>query len=169
MHDVLGTNYALMDFLSRAIRVMLAAISTTCASPPRTLSNACKLVELSWRFELLKDKAPLSSGLVRHRPSRQPRQAAILFPDRKSIEIGKDRSCVLCRKVYLRHLLMPGNHPVHNLCLQLSGREPGVNIPHRRGYLERAVANGFHGVATPALLLKDRLSSSLQLVIPGGI
>jgi len=33
----------------------------------------------------------------------------------------------------------------------------------------QSVANGFHGVATPALLLKDRLSSSLQLVVSGGI
>ena len=107
-------------------------------------------MKLSWGFKLLhKDKAPLNSELVRHRPSRQPQQTATLFPNCKSIEIGKDRSRVLFGKVYLRHLLMPGNHPVHDLCLQLSWREPGVNIAHRRGYLERAVANGFHGVATP--------------------
>lgn len=94
---------------------------------------------------------------------------ASLFPDCESIEIGKDRGCVLFGEIDLRHLLMPGNHPVHDLCPQLLGCEAGVNITHRRSYLERAVTNSFHGVAAPALLLKDCFSSSLQLVVPGCI
>ena len=64
---------------------------------------------------------------------------------------------------------MPGNHPVHDLCPQLLGCETGVNITHRRRYLERAVANSFDGVAAPALFLKDGLTSCLQLAGIGGI
>jgi hypothetical protein len=47
--------------------------------------------------------------------------------------------------------------------------KPNVNVTHRRGYLERAIANSFNGVAAPAFFLKDGLTSCGQLAGVGGV
>jgi hypothetical protein len=56
---------------------------------------------------------------------------------------------------------MPRDHSVHDLCPQFLGCEPGVDVTHRWGYLERAIPMSFDGVAAPAVFLQYCLTSSL--------
>jgi hypothetical protein len=84
------------------------------------------------------------------------RLPAILFPTRESVEIGKDCSCVLFGKTDLRHILMPGDHPVHDLCPQLLGREPGVYVTHRRQFFWVNVGSGMTALATCQVLPNSR-------------
>ena len=82
------------------------------------------------------------------------------FCDRESIEIGKDRIDVLVGKVDLRQSPVFGNHALPEFCLQLSRCKPGVDIAHRWGLLEQALADGFDGLTTTAIFLKDDLTSN---------
>jgi hypothetical protein len=86
-------------------------------------------------------------------------EALISFPYGKSIEVRKDRIHVLIGKSDLWHFLVLGNLAFGQLRLQLSWIKPGVDIAHWRGFVERALANGFDGVAATAFFLKNSLSS----------
>jgi hypothetical protein len=76
---------------------------------------------------------------------------------------------VLVGKVDLRHVPVLGNLPLGELRLQLAWIKPAIDIAHRRGCLERALANGFDGVAAPAFVLKNGLASRRQLAGLGGV
>jgi hypothetical protein len=95
--------------------------------------------------------------MVRAKAAR--RDAPISFPDRESIEVRKDCMHTLIGKVDLRHFLVSRNLALGEFRLQLSWIKPGVDIAHRWGFVERALANGFDGMAASAFFLKDDLAS----------
>jgi hypothetical protein len=68
---------------------------------------------------------------------------------------------VLVRKGDLRHFLVLGDLAFGELCLQLSRIKPGVDIAHRWGFVERALANGFDRVTPAAFFLEDDLAPCL--------
>jgi hypothetical protein len=98
-----------------------------------------------------------------------PNSKRTSFLDRERIEIGKDRVNVFVGKVDLRHRPVFGNHALPEFCLQLPRDEPGVDIAHRRGLLERALAGGFDGMTAAAILLKDNLASAPEQIRVAGI